>query len=71
MVMMTIKTYFGCKKVKLLLSKDVSVLYWIMIMNNKTNQQVVYLLSIRDRDLQETNSYCVPVKIYSNLDLAI
>lgn len=42
-----------------------------MIMNNKTNQQVVYLLSIRDRDLQETNSYCVPVKIYSNLDLAI
>ena len=46
-------------------------LYWIMIMNNKTNQQVVYLLSIRDRDLQETNSYGVPIKIYSNLDLAI
>ena len=43
----------------------------IMIMNNKTNQQVVYLLSICDRDLQETNSYGVPVKIYSNLDLAI
>lgn len=42
---------------------------------NKTNQQtsLLYLLSIRDRDFlrQETETYGVPIKIYSNLDSAV